>query len=122
MTTTQTMIFSGVRKSQPLGSSSPESFELSFKTPAKSFYELSRRVLSNPSSASARSSPGRALSDEEDNVRAQADPPEDAQHVVQRWNEPRGNIFRLGFAFYSFIVTGLNDAAVGVWTRSPCPS
>jgi hypothetical protein len=105
---------------QPLDPSSPETFELSLKTPAKSIRELSRRVLGGTSSASAASSPDRALSDEEDNIRNEVDPPADAQPVVQRWNEPKGNIPRLGFAFFSFIVTGLNDGAVGVWTCSLC--
>lgn len=34
--------------------------------------------------------------------------------VVQRWCRPRGNILRLAFAFLSFFIAGMNDAAVGV--------
>ena len=42
------------------------------------------------------------------------DPPPNAQKEVERWNRPRGNLGRLGFAFLSFIIAGMNDAAVGV--------
>lgn len=41
-------------------------------------------------------------------------PPPDAQNVVERWNYPRGNIGKMAFAFVSFIVAGMNDAAIGV--------
>ena len=114
MTKTQTMTISPVQEFQPPGPSSPETFELSIKTPAKTLRELSRRVASvaKPSS----SSPGRVSSDEEENVGENVPPPDTAQHVVQRWNHPKGNIARLGFAFFSFIVVGMNDGAVGVWT------
>jgi hypothetical protein len=37
-----------------------------------------------------------------------------AQSVVQRWNSPKGNIGRLGFAFFPFVIAGLNDGAVVV--------
>ncbi|TQV98361.1 Major facilitator superfamily transporter [Cordyceps javanica] len=40
-------------------------------------------------------------------------PPPDAQNVVERWNYPRGNLGRMAFAFVSFIVAGMNDAAIG---------
>ncbi|KAF2668048.1 MFS general substrate transporter [Microthyrium microscopicum] len=45
----------------------------------------------------------------------------DGQHLeaveeVQRWNKPRANIFRLGAAFWTFIILGANDAAVGLET------
>ncbi|RKL24279.1 hypothetical protein BFJ70_g12702 [Fusarium oxysporum] len=32
---------------------------------------------------------------------------------LQKWNYPKGNVPRLGFAFLSFIIAGMNDAAVG---------
>lgn len=41
-------------------------------------------------------------------------PPADAQNVVERWNYPRGNISKMSFAFVSFFVVGMNDAAIGV--------
>lgn len=41
-------------------------------------------------------------------------PPPYAQGEAQRWNYPRGNMMKLGFAFLSFIIAGMNDAAVGV--------
>ncbi|KAJ4164050.1 hypothetical protein LMH87_005740 [Akanthomyces muscarius] len=40
-------------------------------------------------------------------------PPPDAQNVVERWNYPRGNIKKMAFAFLSFFVVGMNDAAIG---------
>ncbi|CAM1501243.1 Fc.00g104050.m01.CDS01 [Cosmosporella sp. VM-42] len=41
------------------------------------------------------------------------DAPPDAQGQIERWNYPKGNTWRLGFAFLSFIIAGMNDAAVG---------
>ena len=41
-------------------------------------------------------------------------PPANAHIPVQRWNHPRGNVWRLAFAFLSFIIAGMNDAAIGV--------
>ncbi|OAA73729.1 Major facilitator superfamily transporter [Cordyceps fumosorosea ARSEF 2679] len=40
-------------------------------------------------------------------------PPEDAQHVVERWNHPHRNIAKMAFAFVAFFVVGMNDAAIG---------
>ncbi|KAF5017483.1 hypothetical protein F66182_10581, partial [Fusarium sp. NRRL 66182] len=40
-------------------------------------------------------------------------PPPHAQTQAQRWNYPKGNIPKLTFAFMSFIIAGMNDAAVG---------
>src|SRR5690606_11925843 len=37
-----------------------------------------------------------------------------ATTMAQRWCRPRGNIARLAFAFLSFFIAGMNDAAVGV--------
>ncbi|ROT42674.1 MFS general substrate transporter [Sodiomyces alkalinus F11] len=36
-----------------------------------------------------------------------------AHGEVERWNYPRGNVLRLAFAFLTFIIAGMNDAAVG---------
>ncbi|KAJ4003614.1 hypothetical protein NW766_012063 [Fusarium irregulare] len=56
-----------------------------------------------------------------DNEEQYSLPPEDvpppyAQAQAQRWNHPRGNMAKLGFAFLSFIIAGMNDAAVGLET------
>ncbi|KAL7796678.1 MFS general substrate transporter [Trichoderma ceciliae] len=40
-------------------------------------------------------------------------PPPDALTEVERWNRPVKNIGRLAFAFVSFAIAGMNDAAVG---------
>lgn len=42
------------------------------------------------------------------------DTPPHAQSEAERWNRPRGNLGRLAFAFLSFAIAGMNDAAVGV--------
>lgn len=83
-----------------------EAFELSLKTPGRTLKEISRRVAS----ASKR----KDSSEEEDDVRNDVPPPATAQPVQQRWNKPRTNVGRLAFAFLSFIIAGMNDAAVGV--------
>lgn len=85
-----------------------QSIELSIKTPGKSLRELSRRFTQPRRSSNSSSS-----SDADDNVRTDTDPPPTATAAVQRWNSPRGNVPRLGFAFFSFIIAGMNDAAVG---------
>lgn len=41
-------------------------------------------------------------------------PPPNALTEVERWNRPTKNIGRLAFAFVSFAIAGMNDAAVGV--------
>ncbi|KAH7121757.1 major facilitator superfamily domain-containing protein [Dactylonectria estremocensis] len=35
------------------------------------------------------------------------------QSQVEKWNYPKGNSAKLGFAFLSFIIAGMNDGAVG---------
>lgn len=40
-------------------------------------------------------------------------PPSTAAHALLRWNNPKGNAYRLFAACYAFIVVGLNDAAYG---------
>ncbi|KJK79294.1 hypothetical protein H634G_05534 [Metarhizium anisopliae BRIP 53293] len=42
-----------------------------------------------------------------------SEPPADAQGRVERWNYPRSNVFKLGFACLSFVIAGMNDGAVG---------
>lgn len=50
-------------------------------------------------------------------VNGDDDPPATAISALERWNYPRHNIARLVATFWSFIVSGANDAAYGV-----CPS
>lgn len=40
--------------------------------------------------------------------------PEHAQKEAERWNYPKSNVPKLGFVFISFMVMGMNDAAIGV--------
>ncbi|KAK1573166.1 major facilitator superfamily transporter [Colletotrichum navitas] len=40
-------------------------------------------------------------------------PPPNAHGPIERWNSPKGNVGRIVFAFFSFIISGMNDAAVG---------
>ncbi|KAH7027946.1 major facilitator superfamily domain-containing protein [Microdochium trichocladiopsis] len=51
--------------------------------------------------------------DDTDGVRAGLPPPATAHDAPLKWNSPRGNIARLAFAFVSFMIAGMNDAAVG---------
>lgn len=41
---------------------------------------------------------------------------------LERWNEPRGNIYRYFATLYSFIIMGMNDAATGVSIPGPLDS
>ena len=41
-------------------------------------------------------------------------PPETAISTLEKWNYPRHNIGRLMATFWSFVVSGANDAAYGV--------
>jgi MFS family permease len=85
-----------------------DTIELSIKTPGKSLRELSRRLTLGHRRSSSESS---SITD--DNVRDDDEPPPSATTTVQRWNHPKGNIPRLGFAFFSFVIAGMNDAAIG---------
>ncbi|KAF2804813.1 MFS general substrate transporter [Mytilinidion resinicola] len=40
-------------------------------------------------------------------------PTTQASEKLQRWNHPRGNLFRTMAAFWGFVVMGMNDAAYG---------
>jgi len=42
------------------------------------------------------------------------DPDPDRAKELERWNEPRSNLFRFLVTLYSFIIMGMNDGAVGV--------
>lgn len=61
----------------------------------------------------------RELRETETALQDESPPPTNARHEVERWNWPRGNVPRLGFAFLSFIIAGMNDAAIGVCTALP---
>ncbi|KAM0566893.1 hypothetical protein ACHAP6_005540 [Verticillium nonalfalfae] len=63
---------------------------------------------------SAPQDPRRNSSEEVGDADGTGPPPGHVAHgEVQRWNHPRGNVPKLAFAFLSFIIAGLNDAAVG---------
>ncbi|RMZ83394.1 hypothetical protein DV737_g1727, partial [Chaetothyriales sp. CBS 132003] len=85
-----------------------ETYELSFKTPGRSLKEISRGLGTSPG-VSGRNS----LEAGDDDLRNDMSPPASATEVLQRWNQPRGNIARLAFAFFSFVIAGMNDAATG---------
>lgn len=44
-------------------------------------------------------------------------PPPTAVDALEKWNQPRSNIYRTLATFWSFLVMGANDAAYGVSTR-----
>lgn len=56
---------------------------------------------------------GRKLSDL-DNIRNDVNVPEDAVEALQKWNEPRINMWRVFATYFSFFVFGMNDGAYGV--------
>ena len=41
-------------------------------------------------------------------------PPTSAVEVLQKWNSPRINMFRVLATFWSFFVVGMNDGSYGV--------
>ncbi|RMZ87877.1 hypothetical protein DV736_g4897, partial [Chaetothyriales sp. CBS 134916] len=86
-----------------------ETYELSFKTAGRSLREISSRLGSSPASSGRNSTEAGA----DDDLRNDIQPPATASEVVQRWNSPRSNIGRLAFAFFSFVIAGMNDAATG---------
>lgn len=47
-------------------------------------------------------------------VAGDGEAPPNASGEIERWNYPQINIGKLGFAFVSFIIAGMNDAAIGV--------
>ena len=67
-------------------------------------------------SSEVQPAPEQAL-ETENPVNGDNDPPATAVSALERWNYPRHNIARLIATFWSFIVSGANDAAYGV-----CPS
>jgi hypothetical protein len=108
------MTISPIHEIQPPGQSTPETYELqeTRKSSKPSFRDVTKRFINGGASPP---SPPLTPTDEEKDVFPEASsPPETAQPVVERWNYPRSNITRLGFSFFSFIVTGMNDGAVGV--------
>ncbi|EEY23516.1 conserved hypothetical protein [Verticillium alfalfae VaMs.102] len=69
---------------------------------------------------SAPQDPRRNSSEEVGDADGTGPPPGHVAHgEVQRWNHPRGNVPKLAFAFLSFIIAGLNDAAVASMAPRP---
>ncbi|KAK7408124.1 hypothetical protein QQX98_009715 [Neonectria punicea] len=64
-------------------------------------------------------SSGKVLGEAHDQLAAESarqdddEPPPNTHTQLEQWNYPRGNTGKLGFAFLSFIIAGMNDAAVG---------
>ena len=53
-----------------------------------------------------------------EDIRENLPPPSTAANVVQQWNHPRSNMWRVFAAFFSMVVSGLNDASYGVHDMS----
>lgn len=51
------------------------------------------------------------------NIRDDDEVPIDAVEALQKWNEPRINMWRVLATFFSFFVFGMNDGAYGVSSR-----
>ena len=80
--------------------------------------DFTRQVPKQPNPV--LSSAGRRLgSHHEDQDQDEANAADDeaipprAAAVVEKWNEPIGNVFRVGAVFFSLFVSGANDAAYG---------
>lgn len=84
----------------------PNAIELTrFSSSASRGHSIASRpkdAIRSPAEAEIGTSPG------------DGEPPADAQGQVERWNYPRSNLLKLGFAFWSFVIAGMNDGAVGV--------
>lgn len=52
-------------------------------------------------------------SDPED-IRQDTTPPTNAVEVLQKWNYPPKNVYRVGASFWSFFLMGMNDGSYGV--------
>lgn len=50
---------------------------------------------------------------EEDTIRGDAEAPERAFEALQKWNEPRINMWRVFATYFSFFIFGMNDGAYG---------
>jgi hypothetical protein len=118
MTATQTETTTRSRRTEMPTTSSgpayPETIELSLKTPGRTLRELSRRVALGRRSPSPEDD---GTTQNEEAVAADVPPPSPApaaHQVVQRWNRPRGNVGRMIFASFSFVIAGMNDGVVGV--------
>ncbi len=44
----------------------------------------------------------------------ESSPPDTVAEVLQKWNSPRINMFRVPATFWSFFVVGMNDGSYGV--------
>jgi hypothetical protein len=59
---------------------------------------------------------GRRLGDADGvgDIRDDVEVPVDAVEALQKWNEPRINMWRVFATYFSFFVFGMNDGAYGV--------
>ena len=58
------------------------------------------------------------VAEDEAGAEAKVEAPNTAVHALQRWNEPRVNMWRICATFVGFIIMGANDAAYGVSSRA----
>lgn len=57
-------------------------------------------------------------SDPED-IRQDIIPPTNAVEVLQKWNYPPKNVYRVGASFWGFFLMGMNDGSYGVRIAFP---
>ena len=82
--------------------------------PAIELQSISRGVT--PSVQSSQRNLG--TSDVE-NIRDDVAPPDTAVDVLQKWNSPQINMWRVFATFFSFFILGMNDGSYGVSFVSP---
>lgn len=74
--------------------------------PGRKFKELSKRIFGTSKSVAT------TQQNELDDLDADTSSTRQSLNA-QKWNQPSGNIPRLGCAFLSFMIAGMNDAAIG---------
>ena len=81
--------------------------------------ELSHNALNEPMNAISRriNAPSQSIESPSeiiiDNSASQLPSTSSIENAQEKWNSPTSNIGRLGFCFFSFVITGMNDGVVG---------
>lgn len=92
--------------SVPAPGQAPDDARVRHTVPGRSIKEFSRRIF-GPSNSSTTTQQS-----ELDDLHIEALSTR-SSHLAQKWNQPTGNIPRLGCSFLSFMIAGMNDAAIG---------
>lgn len=58
--------------------------------------------------------PNRRAESDPEEIRQDTVPPINAVEVLQKWNYPPENVYRVGASFWGFFMMGMNDGSYGV--------